>query len=360
MSTARRHIWVVLVALIAITGLLAGCGSSGGDSARADRASNPATSTDSAGSTDSVSTKGVTLRVGDLASQLKLPFDVSGQGANTPYKLSWSTFASGPELNAALASGKIDVGGFVGETPTLLALGADTAPQVIASKLIHPDGYFRIVAPRASGIATVKDLKGKRIASVEGTAFQGYLLQALFQAGITQNDVTVVNVPSNALLTTLESGAVDAGVIGGPTLTYLAAHPDTVTIATNNASYSTILASKKALADPAKRAALLDFVTRGTKADQWVQAHPDEWKQRWYVETLHQTEKNADFLQKAEGAYNGYGTVTPQVADHVAQLATLLQSSGVLAKGIDSADLFDKGVTAKFNAAIENALRGPG
>src|ERR1700748_3014867 len=99
MTTARtprtRTGAIRLVALLA-AGLvvLAACGSS---------------STTKAGSADTVPAasdkidlSGVTLRVGDTSDDhVHLVIDGSGQGANLPYKVEWSSFQSGPALIAA-------------------------------------------------------------------------------------------------------------------------------------------------------------------------------------------------------------------------------------------------------------------
>ena len=56
----------------------------------------------------------------------------------------------------------------------------------------------------------MKDLKGKKIGVEVGFVDHLLLLKALESAGMTESDVTLVNIPTNELPNALASGAVDA------------------------------------------------------------------------------------------------------------------------------------------------------
>ncbi|MGE5720921.1 MAG: ABC transporter substrate-binding protein [Sphingomonadales bacterium] len=56
------------------------------------------------------------------------------------------------------------------------------------------EGHYRIVARRSAGIGSLADLKGKRIATLRATSADYFLARMLGRAGLTEADVTVVNM----------------------------------------------------------------------------------------------------------------------------------------------------------------------
>jgi len=56
------------------------------------------------------------------------------------------------------------------------------------------EGFYRIVARRSAGIASVKDLRGKKIAIAPNTSAHYYLVKSLALAGVEEGMVTVVPV----------------------------------------------------------------------------------------------------------------------------------------------------------------------
>ncbi|MEO6387157.1 MAG: ABC transporter substrate-binding protein [Croceibacterium sp.] len=105
-----------------------------------------------------------------------------------------------------------------------LATNAET--QLLRLSVAHPDlriilgvseGLYRIVARRSAGIATVADLKGKRIATIEPTS-SGYFLQSMLaRAGLSFADIIARPiVPLSGMTEALAKGEVDAVVIWEP------------------------------------------------------------------------------------------------------------------------------------------------
>jgi NitT/TauT family transport system substrate-binding protein len=70
------------------------------------------------------------------------------------------------------------------------------------------DGNDMVVAK--AGIKSVQDLKGKKIGVEVGFVDHLLLLKALEAAGMTEKDVTLVNMPTNQTAQGLASGSVDA------------------------------------------------------------------------------------------------------------------------------------------------------
>lgn len=134
-------------------------------------------------------------------------------------KVTWALFTSGPPLNEALASGNLDVV-VAGDTPTLLARAAGIDLVAIAVGTFGETNNAAVV-PVNSPIKTVKDFKGKKIATVKGTTAHHLALLALKEAGLTTNDVELINVPITDVATTLQKGDIDAAFIWEPTLSAL-------------------------------------------------------------------------------------------------------------------------------------------
>jgi sulfonate transport system substrate-binding protein len=214
----------------------------------------------------------VTLSIGDQGESLQEPQTLSGESKNAPYNVKWTDFTDGPDLDAAFAANKIDLG-FEGDTAGLVATAGGSGVDVIAAVQEAPDAYFQVVASASSGITSIAGLKGKTVAFTPDSASEGYLLEALRQAGLSLSDITPVNITGGSSLTAvLASGQADAAVLASvQILTALAQDPSDVRLSAPNAVCDVLLvASKKSLANPAKRAALLQFVTRTVQSGIWV------------------------------------------------------------------------------------------
>ena len=108
--------------------------------------------------------------------------------------------------------------------------GADVATnaetQALRVSVDHPDlriiltvseGWYRIVARRSAGIASLADLKGKRIATFPSTSSAYYLHRMLATAGLSEADVTIVPIlPLSDMAPALKGGKVDAVTIWEP------------------------------------------------------------------------------------------------------------------------------------------------
>lgn len=116
------------------------------------------------------------------------------------------------------------VPGFGTEGEADLATNAET--QALRYSVDRPDlrivmtvteGLYRIVARRSAGIASVADLRGKRIATIPQTS-SGYFLKLMLEdAGLTFEDIVPVPItPLAGMTAALERGEVDAVVIWEP------------------------------------------------------------------------------------------------------------------------------------------------
>ena len=98
--------------------------------------STPAASTAVPAPVSSTDLAKVTLRVGDQKGGSQALLTAAGL-VNTPYRIEWSTFTSGPPLLEAANAGAIDIGG-VGNTPPLFSAAANSLRLYPAS--LHRKG----------------------------------------------------------------------------------------------------------------------------------------------------------------------------------------------------------------------------
>jgi NitT/TauT family transport system substrate-binding protein len=89
-----------------------------------------------------------------------------------------------------------------------LVTGATGKPSVGILINDYSNGNDMIVAK--PGIASVKDLKGKKVGLEKGFVEHLLLLKGLESAGLAEADVEIVNTPTNETPQVLASGAVDA------------------------------------------------------------------------------------------------------------------------------------------------------
>ena len=117
-------------------------------------------------------------------------------------------FDSGKTTRNAMISGRIDVG-VIGATPFII--GAAKGQMEAIALALYGSKTLAIVAGAKSGIKTLADLKGKKVGSQLGSAtdfvFQNKILP---KAGLSKNDVQVVNIRFQNHVAALAAGSVDA------------------------------------------------------------------------------------------------------------------------------------------------------
>ncbi len=118
-------------------------------------------------------------------------------------------------INAAFASGKLD--GTNIATHTALRFAASGLPIKIV--LLEDQSTTADAIIAGPDIASVKDLKGKRVAFEEGTTSDILLSYALAQNGMSKKDVKVVPLAASDAGAAFIAGKVDAAVTYEPYIT---------------------------------------------------------------------------------------------------------------------------------------------
>lgn len=180
------------------------------------------------------------------------------------YNIKWTKFDSGADINTAFVAKQIDFGA-IGSSPVARGLSAPlNIPYQVAFVLDVAGDNEALVARNGTGINTVADLKGKRVATAFASTAHYSLLAALQQAGVDPKDVDIIDLQPQASLAAWQRGDVDAVYTWLPTLDEL------------RKDGKTLIASKQ-LATAGKPT--LDL---GVVSTEFATAHPevvDTWRQ---------------------------------------------------------------------------------
>ncbi len=123
-------------------------------------------------------------------------------------KIQWNYFkGAGPVINEAFANGQVDIA-YLGDLAAIIgkANGLDTRLLSATGRGIK---HYLGVVP-GSGIKTLQDLKGKRVAIFRGTASQLSFDAALASQGLSEKDYKVINLDFTAAIAALAARQIDA------------------------------------------------------------------------------------------------------------------------------------------------------
>ena len=77
-------------------------------------------------------------------------------------------------------------------------------------------GTDAILVRPDTGVKTIKDLKGKKLLTTANAGVNTFFPLALKNAGLSEGDVQIINVPEGALVSSYLQGAGDTvGMLGG-------------------------------------------------------------------------------------------------------------------------------------------------
>lgn len=142
--------------------------------------------------------------------------DAQEQFAKEGIKTKLVQFENGGDLMIAMASGSVDIG-YAGITPTLSAIEKGVPIKVISAVQTEGSG---IVVSKNSGINSVSDLAGKKIATPGDSSIQYLLLNYyLKQNGMSLDDVDVLAMEVPAMNDAINTNKIDAMVTFEPYVT---------------------------------------------------------------------------------------------------------------------------------------------
>lgn len=131
-------------------------------------------------------------------------------------EVKWSLFkGAGPAVNEGLATGQLDVV-FLGDLAGVIGRANGLKTRLIAASGRGSNSYLAV--PLGSDIKDFKDLKGKRVAVLRGTAYQLPFDRLLRDAGLTEKDIRFTNLDWPTSKAALVTKDIDATVGGSDLL----------------------------------------------------------------------------------------------------------------------------------------------
>lgn len=296
----RRRSVVVALTAAPLVALLAACGGS------SDAAGNGPRLAQTAALPRSVP-KGTTLVVGDP--QVEQALKLSGELDRFTFPVTFANISGGPQTLEAFRAKALDLGS-VADIPPLQAAWTGVDTRIVAATFrrqpeAHPI-YQLGVAPGVA-VRSLADLRGKKIAYSPGQAQGALVLRVLQKAGLSQQDVDLVELPSTGDVypTALASKQVDVAPIGGVAVKrYLTKYgSDGATVIPHGLRDDPghLYALESSLQDPGKAAAIREYVAHWGVALKWIDEHPREWVEGYYVKNQGLTTADGDYLVKAAG-----------------------------------------------------------
>jgi taurine transport system substrate-binding protein len=137
----------------------------------------------------------------------------------TGVKIDFRRFNSGADIFAAIASGDVQVG-YVGSSP--FAAATSRGLDVKAFYLASISGIDEaLVVRNGSGINSLADLKGKKLAAAPVSTDHYQLLALIKSIGLNEKDVQVFAIPQPDIVAGYNRGDLDGGFVWDPALTEL-------------------------------------------------------------------------------------------------------------------------------------------
>lgn len=202
--TGKRIITILMVAVLVVS-VLAGCGKSGSKEGNTQ--------------TDQNTENKLEVHIGDQPSFFILKLaDSLGyfdeEFKDTGVKIVVDNFVNqGPAVVEAMASKDLDLG-LIGALP-LISADANNDHFVAISTVNYSENGFKLFAGKNTGISSVKDFKGKKVTVKFSTNEHQMLLDLLNQAGLSTDDVEIVNMNASEGLAALISGDADGALLKG-------------------------------------------------------------------------------------------------------------------------------------------------
>lgn len=139
--------------------------------------------------------------------------DAQGKYAENGINTKLVQFNNGGDLMTAMASGDVDIG-YVGITPVLSSIAKGVPVKVISAAQIEGSG---IVVAKDSGIDSVSDLAGKKIATPGEASIQHMLLTYyLNENGMDIKDLKVSAMKVPSMNDALKTGKIDGMITFEP------------------------------------------------------------------------------------------------------------------------------------------------
>ncbi|TCC18738.1 ABC transporter substrate-binding protein [Kribbella speibonae] len=301
---------------------------------------------------------GTKIVVGDPATEVALK--LSGQIDKVSKFVQFANLSGGPQTTEAFRAHALDLGS-VAEIPPIHATWTGLQVKIVASKfrqdaLNHPI-YKLGIAPGVS-VKTLGDLRGKKIAYSPGQAQGALILKVLHKAGLTKEDVKLIEIPSTGDVYTqaLAGKQVDVAPIGGVQIKrYLTKYGKDGASTIDHGirdDAGHLYGPVESLEDPAKAAAIRAYVAAWGIAQEWIDKHPKEWIQGYYVKDQGLTAADGQWLVDNAGHPDIPADWSEAIQRQQETIELLAKETGN--KVIQAKDLYD----LRFQTVAADAIKG--
>jgi sulfonate transport system substrate-binding protein len=300
---------------------------------------------------------GVKIVVGDPATQKAL--ELSGQVSKVSGFVQFANLSGGPQTTEAFRAHALDVGS-VAEIPSIQATWTGLHVKIVASKfrqdpINHPI-YKLGIAPGVN-VKTLADLRGKKIAFSPGQAQGALILKVLKKAGLTKDDVKLIELPSTGDVypNALAAKQVDVAPIGGVSIKrYLGKYgKDGGTTIDHGLRDDAghLYVPTESLQDPGKAAAIKAYVAAWGVAQDWIDKHPKEWIEGYYVKDQGLTAADGQWLVDNAGKSDISSDWSDAIKRHQETIELLAKETNHPV--IQAADLYD----LRFQTVAADAIK---
>ena len=161
-------------------------------------------------------TKEVTFAHQDMLVPLRTVMESGELEKATGYKINWRMFGGGGDVIKAMASGDVQLGE-AGSSPITAAAsqGQDIKLFWILDDIADAEA---LIVRNGSGINSVKDLKGKKVATPFVSTAHYQLMAVMKTDGVDAKGVNVMNLRPPEIAAAWERGDIDAAFIWDPVL----------------------------------------------------------------------------------------------------------------------------------------------
>ena len=289
---------------------------------------------------------GTKLVVGDPSNQIA--YERSGLVKELSFEIEWANISGGPKTQEAFRAQSLDIGS-VADIPPIHANWTNLPTKIVAASgrlepLEHPI-YDLGIAPGA-GITSLEGLRGKKIAYSPGQAQGALVLRILDKAGLSQDDVELIELPSTAdtYSNALAGGEVDAAPIGGTQVKsyvnkYGADGATTIPHGLRDDPW-VLYAPVEVLEDASKAAAIAEFVRLWGAARLWTRANKEEWINAWFVEHEGLSYEDGEYLFDREGEPDFPEDWDETIARHQETIEVVAEGTGNPV--LEAEDLYDR------------------
>lgn len=264
------------------------------------------------------------------------------------YKPQYTGFTgAGPALNEALASGALDIA-LYGDLPAITAKSSGIDVKIFAA--YSTNFPFAVLIGKNSGITSVKELKGRKIAVGFGTVPYEYLSKLLEKNGLSIKDVEIVNTASDGP-TMLASGQVDAVVTSDTAVRiYEQKGIGTTLISSNNdeAISGLLIADATTKYIQSDREAVVAVTKALNRAYEYAKANPDDALEKLVTTNYTKELLAVTYSDKSFSYFNP--EITDSVKSRIATTKEFMLNNKLISSDINVDNLIDNSI---YNDAVK-------